>query len=247
MKTNEYIEWNSGNKETLVLIHGYADNANMFLPLKTIFPDKHLVSINLPMNYTTDKIYRVEDLSAYVRKITRQLKLSGYTLLGFSLGGLIAIDVASKDKGVRKIVLLNSFPYLVENKNLRAFLSKIMPKLLKKSTLKLYSVVNTNDILRKIIGGQKLTTETQNHIRNEYFSTLGTLFTCLTYNGNSQYANLNIPKTIILFEDDKVLSYKRFVGYAKKYSIKIISLKEGGHNTTDNYWNRITEVIENFL
>ena len=247
MKTIEYLEWNTGNKQTLVFIHGYADSASMFLPLKSFFPDKHLIAINLPMNQNTHKIYNVKALAEYVMSITKKLNITGYDLLGFSLGGLVAVEVASKDKNVRKLALLNSFPCLVVNTALRTSLTKLIPVVAKKAPLKLFSAANNSDVLRKILGAKKLTNETKTYIKNHNFSVLRTLLACLSYDGLNQYKDLNIPKIIVLFEDDRVLSYKKFSRYAMKNGIETISMKRGGHNSDENYWNSMFETLKKFL
>jgi pimeloyl-ACP methyl ester carboxylesterase len=247
MEPARYLKWNGDSSDTIVFIHGYADNAQMFEPLRTIFPNKCLISICLPMNQSEDKIYDINGLSEYVLTVLKEIPITTYSLVGFSLGGLIATDVASKVKNVRKLVLLSSFPFLIGEIPFRNLLCKVTSLFKVKFLLFIYSRLNTNKTIRQLLTGADLPSQTKILMKNKYYSIFGTLFNCLFYSGLSKYKNLNIPKKIILFQDDRALPYKRFYKYANKHGLEVATIKNGGHNTTSDYWKNVGVILKDFL
>ena len=247
MDSTNYLEWNKNSHETIVCIHGFADNASMFVPLQKIFPGKRILSINLPMNLNRTATYNIPELSKYVSELLDNMHLTQYSLIGFSLGGLIATELAWQDPRAKNLVLLNSFPSLSVVKPVSKYLFNLKPLLKQKPVLYLYSRTNTNQLVRRIGGAPQLPSKTINHMRKSYISVFGTLLNCLSYQGVGKYKKITIPKTIILFKDDKALSYKTISKYARQNEIEIKTVEHGGHNATDDYWVSAENVLRSSI
>ncbi len=182
-----YLEWNKGCENTYVLLHGYADNAEMFSPIKDILKDKHLVAINFPMVYSNKKMYSIKFLSKYVKSIIDELEIQDYSLIGFSLGGLISLKVAKNNPRVKEIILLNSFPSLINNTILRNLYHVVKVLILNRWFLSLYSKINTNDDVRAIFKSPYINKVTKKYMADHYRSVFGTLFKCIDFNGSRIY------------------------------------------------------------
>ena len=248
MNYKKILQWNTESNDTIVCIHGYADNAQMFKPLKSIFPDKRIISVNLPMNHSKNRIYDVCELSDYVRETLNKVHIKSYSLIGFSLGGLISTDLASKDRRVKKLMLLNSFPFLIMNARLvRNLLHKTTSPLKTKLPLYFYSRVYTNKTIKKLLTGVDLPDQKRAYMKDRYYSVFGTLLNCLSYSGLYEYHRLRIPKKIVLFEDDRTLPYKRFSRRANRHNLAVTTIKSGGHNKAGDYWKEVHPTLESFF
>jgi pimeloyl-ACP methyl ester carboxylesterase len=248
MKHVKYLQWNTDGSDMIVCIHGYADKAQMFGPLRSIFPNKCVVSVNLPMSHKEHRIYDVNELSEYVLTVLNETHATNYSLIGFSLGGLVATEIASKDKNVKKLMLLNSFPFfLIDAMPFRDLLYRMTSILKSKPLLKFYSRIHTNKIIKRLLRGADLPDHKKVYMKDKYYNVFGTLLNCLFYSGLDKYQQLNIPKKIVLFEDDHTLPYKRFSKDANRHDLKVTTIKSGGHNKTKDYWKNVEATLKDFF
>lgn len=103
-------------KETLVLIHGNMSSSVHFLPLIDRLKDKfHIIAPDLrgfgDSSYNKG-IDSLKDLTEDLIDLLNQLNISKYSLLGWSTGGAIALDLAAKkQESVKKLVLVESCSY----------------------------------------------------------------------------------------------------------------------------------------
>lgn len=118
IKVNVKI-WNEQAKDTLVLLHGFTGTMNTWEKVIEYLPDTiKIVAIDLighgkteaPMDesrYTM--IEQVKDLE----EIFNQLDLQYFTLLGYSMGGRVALSYAARfPKRIKQLILESSSPGL---------------------------------------------------------------------------------------------------------------------------------------
>jgi pimeloyl-ACP methyl ester carboxylesterase len=100
-------------KKTLLLLHGWGDNASTFEQMAKDLSDKYtLISLDLPGFGGTDspsKPWKVEDYSRFISHFLLKLKLKPFAIIGHGSGGLLAIQgLATGQFETKKLVLLAS-------------------------------------------------------------------------------------------------------------------------------------------
>lgn len=116
------LEWGNSQGETILAIHGWLDNAASFeclaeeMNLSTI----RLLAIDLPGHGLSDRrpegqIYHLMDYIVDIVGVIKSLNLTKLSLLGHSLGGIIAMLTAAAVPGlVHRLILLDSFGPMVD-------------------------------------------------------------------------------------------------------------------------------------
>ncbi|KAA0452607.1 MAG: alpha/beta fold hydrolase [Candidatus Thioglobus sp.] len=101
-----------GSGESLVLLHGWGFNSELFAELIERYKGQYrITTIDLPGHgRSADVAGTIDDWCAEIIKILPDNPI----LLGWSLGGLLAINIASKVK-LRRLILLSSIPKFVKN------------------------------------------------------------------------------------------------------------------------------------
>lgn len=95
----------------IIALHGFGNTANIFEPIATAFQDAYtLVSIDLPGHGATkwDRTYfEKNDLMAIIQGIKQEFKAEQFTLMGFSLGGRLCLNIADlQPNWIDKLILL---------------------------------------------------------------------------------------------------------------------------------------------
>lgn len=95
-----YLDINSKQKQTLVILHGWASSLSFWLPMAQLLsPRWRIVLLDLPGFGFTPPIDDTPDIPEYthfVRSFAKRLKLRKFILVGHSFGGQIALDYALK-------------------------------------------------------------------------------------------------------------------------------------------------------
>lgn len=236
--------WGGTKNDTLLCIHGYADNSSLFTPLAKLIKHRYkIVSLDLPMTYSK-KYFKVTELVNYLENFRKKLGLKKFNLVGFSLGGLIALEYSLKyPKNVSKLFVLNSFPCLLNSKRLRIIYKLLKPFLLLPTCLYLCSRISTCNLIRKFTSNLVLTNKQKSIMKRYYKSIFGTLLTNLTYCKSKEFNKLLIPKTLVLFKDDKILKWRHYKNSAKSLNGKLIVFDNGGHASGSIYWQNIAQLF----
>ena len=111
VKLNYKIE---GEGFPLVLIHGFSNDLNYWNNLdKSIYENFKVIRMDLRGHGKSDLANNevsVELLSSDIMKLLEKIDINKFNLIGFSLGGSIAINIAEKyPERVNKLVLLSTF------------------------------------------------------------------------------------------------------------------------------------------
>ena len=102
----------TGSGKDLVLLHGWGFNADLFNDLIETYKDQYRITkIDLPGHGRSDEVAGgINDWCDEIIKILPNNPI----LLGWSLGGLLAINIARKVK-ISKLILVASSPNFVQN------------------------------------------------------------------------------------------------------------------------------------
>lgn len=106
-------------KENLVLLHGFMENLSIWNDLeKTLSKDFKLVKIDLPghgKSPVSHDVHTMELVAQEVKKITEELKLGTFHLLGHSMGGYIALAFAKQHPEILKSITLFFSSFLADD------------------------------------------------------------------------------------------------------------------------------------
>ena len=111
-KENEIHVLKMGNgPKLLVTLHGFGNTAAIFKPIASAFSEKYTtVSIDLPGHGLTKwnhAYFEKGDLMAIIQGIKTEFGVAQFTLMGFSLGGRVSLNIADlQPDWIDKLILL---------------------------------------------------------------------------------------------------------------------------------------------
>jgi pimeloyl-ACP methyl ester carboxylesterase len=103
----------SGEGNTIVLLHGFLENKKMWKDYITLFAEKNrVITIDLLGHGESESlgyVHSMEDNANVVQEVLQHLKIEKATILGHSMGGYVGLAFAELfPKNIQKLVLLNS-------------------------------------------------------------------------------------------------------------------------------------------
>jgi len=244
-----YVEYGQKNRKVIVFLHGYSDSAKTFEPLKSYLGKKYRVIIpDMPMIRKKGVSYDLETLSAFVNDLVTRIGLSRFILCGFSFGGLVAADYAYRyPKKVKKLYLLNCVPQFLAPEMVDRLLLRIEPQEIPRFVYSLLGLLRASKIGRVFaLKTARLEKSIKNTSRRP-FAVLGTVYEVIRHNiiGGSwrervrKFLKMPMPKTVVLFKDDEIISYKKYGSKLRRSGVKVISFDRGGHGETAEYWENL--------
>lgn len=244
-----YLEYGHEKKDTILLLHGYSDSAKTFEPLKEYLSEKYRVIIpDLPMIRRKGVRYDLQGLSSFVNEVVVNIGLSKFILCGFSFGGLVAAEYSYRyPKRVKKLYMLSSVPRFLAPEMLDKLLFRLKPQEIPRFVYSIYAFLKTNRLGKALaLKTDRLEMSIKN-IRLKPFAILGTFYEVLWHNiiGGTwkerveKFLKIPMPKTVVLFKDDEIISYKKYATKLKRSGVNIISFEKGGHGTTSEYWENL--------
>lgn len=90
-----FLKFGNG-KEKLIALHGYGDNAELFLNTASVLAKKYTVfAIDLPFhgktNWNETDFFTPDDLAELIETLCETQKIKRFSLMGYSMGGKIAV------------------------------------------------------------------------------------------------------------------------------------------------------------
>ncbi|RLZ09277.1 alpha/beta fold hydrolase [Faecalibacter macacae] len=128
-----------GTGKTLVFLHGFMENSNIWNPFVPLFSKTHqIVTIDLPghgKSDTENEINTIEIMAEKVIEILEFLNISNATFIGHSMGGYVSLAIADVyPQFVDKVVLVNSTS-LPDSKEKKEQRLKVIPTIHKNYSL----------------------------------------------------------------------------------------------------------------
>ena len=123
-----YQQWgNVESRRQILLLHGWGMNSGVWVPaaqyLQERFPDSHIIAVDLP-GYGQSRSCDQQDLGGQYNSVTLAqclaflLKDKESTLIGWSMGGLVALEMLHQfPEAVSRLVLVSSSPRFVQGKD----------------------------------------------------------------------------------------------------------------------------------
>lgn len=244
-----YLEYGQKNKNAIVFLHGYSDSAKLFKPLRQYLENKyHVIIPDLPMIRRKAVSYDLTGLSSFINEVVENLRLKRFILCGFSFGGLVAADYSYWfPKKVEKLYLLNSVPRFLFPEILNKMLLRIEPREVPSFIYSFFAFLRTTKVGKKLSLKTDRLEETIRLMSRQPFAILGTLYEVIWYNivGGTwservkKFKKMSMPKFVVLFKDDKIISYKKYAQKLKRSGVNVITFKDGGHAKNAKYWDNL--------
>ena len=110
--------WHEEQEETIVMLHGFTGSTKTWEQLASILPQYRIIAIDCighgqtesPKDYT---LYKMDHQLAVLEEVFKALQLTSFALIGYSMGGRIALSYAVKYPGrVQTLILESASPGL---------------------------------------------------------------------------------------------------------------------------------------
>ena len=102
-----YLDTGSG--EVLVLIHGFLGSKALWkYQIEEFKKYFRVIAIDLPGYGASNKVKPVNSVKKFskiIEKLLSKLRIDNFYLIGHSMGGMIAQEIASKNKNIKKVIL----------------------------------------------------------------------------------------------------------------------------------------------
>ncbi len=249
-----YLECGDGGKGNILLLHGYADSAKTFRPLCEIIGDRYRIVIpDLPMIRRKGVSYDLQGLSSFVNEFVKKVGLKKFILCGFSFGGLVAADYSYwYPKRVKKLYMLNSVPRFLSPEMLEKLLVRLEPDEVPRFIYSLYAYIRSTKPARAIWPKSERLERTIKNISDKPFAILGTVYEVIRHNIIAgtwtervrKFNKMPMPKAVILFKDDEVISYEKYATKLKRSGVNVITFDKGGHAQTKDYWDNLSTLFK---
>lgn len=116
-----YYEYGSSNKENVVFLHGFSYSPKHYSFLKELGENYRVIApLMYGINYLKEQPRTLDEYAELTKVFLKSLKIKPKYLLGHSMGGGVAYLISSKQKNIKKLILLN--PVLENNKKVCKFI-----------------------------------------------------------------------------------------------------------------------------
>lgn len=169
--------WNEEATDTIVLLHGFTGSVATWNKVAQLIPNHYrIVAVDLIGHGLSDAptevaMYSMEEQVEVLHELFKELHLSNFTLLGYSLGGRVALSyVANYPNKVNHLILESASPGLKteqEREARRISDEKLADEILQNG---LQSFVEKWENIPLFESQKKLPTEVQKKIREERLS-----------------------------------------------------------------------------
>ncbi|MDI6644830.1 MAG: alpha/beta hydrolase [Methanobacteriaceae archaeon] len=244
-----------GQGQPILLLHGLSDSSQIWEIIKNeLINDFRLISMDLMGHGNSDKIessYSIKDFSSDVEILLESLNLEKVDVIGFSLGGAVAQQLAIQNpEMVSSLILMSTFSYIDDNLNKK--LQFLQEKLLKGGCGAFYDeaikLVLTPQFIDKYASeldyGRKICME-----MNTASSLIKVIDAILKFNLKNETASISCPTLIISGADDifTPTHFSRELNHSIHNS-KLEIIDNVGHNllVPENI-PYLSELILNFL
>lgn len=243
--TYYYLEEGGTNKETILFLHGAYDSAEMFtFSANMLAKHYHVLALDFPMIREDGQIENINSLTDYVKGFLEVLGVEKPIIVGFSLGGLVAIDYASHyPKKVSKIYVLSCAPQLLCSAFEQFLFRLVKNTLLARSSLYCISRLNTSSFFRRLLDMPILPPETVQRQRKYYYPLFGTAINILDASLTDKLNTLPVQSTLAIAMDDHVISWQRYKQQILDLTCQKYIFDQGGHAVDLKYWNNILSLF----
>ena len=229
----------------LICLHGYADDSQQFTQLAQLLPHHPLYCPDFPMIHD-DQPATIDSLTTFITGFIDALDLNHFTLVGFSLGGLVAVHIAQHHPQlINHTYLLNTPSRLLLSPIQKIFIPTLLPILSYKSTCFCLSQLITHPFLRRLIHLPPCSPLTNLHLKHHPYALFKTLALLLAHQELFNPHLLPTRTLMIYTQDDLVLPYYRYQSQIQSLPRQVFILPQGGHAAQSTYWPQIADLLKN--
>lgn len=128
-----YVTYGEGNKDNIVLLHGWGQNIEMMKPVGDKFArDYQITIIDLPGFGNSEEpktVWRIFDYAKMVHQLLTQLNIKNPIMIGHSFGGKISLLYASMYPTKKLILFASPFRQGIKKLSLKTKMFKAIKKL----------------------------------------------------------------------------------------------------------------------
>lgn len=157
-----YKRYGNGNKQAIVLLHGWGQNIEMMEPIGNNFVDYDVIIFDLPgfgKSNEPKTVWTIKDYASCIHSCLEALKVKNPIIIGHSFGGKIALMYASMYDTKKLVLLASPFKKGIEKLSLKTKLlkqAKKVPGMKKVSELAKKHIgstdyKNASEMMRKIL------------------------------------------------------------------------------------------------
>jgi pimeloyl-ACP methyl ester carboxylesterase len=230
----------TGKGTTIVLLHGFLENASMWNEIASELSKRNrVVTIDLLGHGSSDCLGYVHSMELFaeaLEAVLKQLRIRRCILVGHSLGGYVVLSFAERNpQKVKGLCLLNSTSNedSYERKQLRtranAMIQKNFTNLVRMSFTNLFSETSREKYVDQINRAlnEALQTSVQGYVAGQEGMKLRP-------NRNRVLAENNFKKMIIIGEKDPVLEVQKLKEEAENTNSKLIVFPDGHMSHIEN-------------
>ena len=241
-----------GKGSAIVLLHGFLENSNMWLPFTSSLSKKNrVICIDLLGHGKTGclgYIHSMELMSEAVEAVLKHLRIRRYTFIGHSMGGYVALAFAEKNpNSIKGLCLMNSTASADTNEKKKnrdraiiavkqshkTFIRLSITNLFRPKNRKLFS----NDIAQIIEEAQK--TPQQGIIAALEGMKIRKDRKLLLQNNTFR-------QMIIIGKKDPALDYQSLINQTKNTGVEIVEFPDGHMSFIENK-NDLSKTIMHFI
>lgn len=224
-----FIRWGNG-KKVLIFLHYFGGNANSWQWVaKNISPEFTCIAVHLPGFGNTESLLApsILNFALIIKSIINKIGIRKYSLIGHSMGGKIALQLAAIDKknSIKNLILIAPSPPGMELLSPETKIQMLQHQV-KKNIIKLVNSLTVSPLSK-----DKLDVAIKSEISTTKFARFWWV------NSGSQQSIINhlkeikCPVTVLASKTDKAISYdiikNKVIPLLK--NIKFIEIKNSGH------------------
>jgi len=249
-----YYIYGSNKKETIVLLHGFLENASMWKTIVEALSNSHqIISIDLLGHGKTDCLgytHTMEDMADAVYAILSHLKLKRIILIGHSMGGYVSLAfVDHYPEMVKGLGLANSTAIGDSHeKKLHRDRAIKAVKHNHKSFIRM-SIANLFSERTRAHFSEEIETIKKEALKIPLQGIIAALEGMkIRPNRDILFHNTSFKKILIIGKQDPVLEYTTLIEQTKGLDIEIIEFPDGHMSYIENMYDfnyKIIRFIEN--
>ncbi|MEM9422655.1 MAG: alpha/beta fold hydrolase [Pseudomonadota bacterium] len=191
-----------GTGPSLVFLHGAGVDNILWAPQISAFTRTHrVIAFNLPGHGTVPCVENVQQMAQYVRTALADRNIHHYTVVGLSLGGMVALEMAGQwPDEVTHLVMVEAVPTVTNSRVVRNIGHSLLA-ILKWIPPQAFSLIPT-----RLLGAE---TKTAGKYLKQALARMSSQNNCivmraaLAYDGRPHLANLSMPVLIMVGEKNK--------------------------------------------
>ncbi|MCH9621638.1 MAG: AB hydrolase superfamily protein YdjP [Chlamydiia bacterium] len=242
----------------LVCIHGNSCSSKVFQKQVDRFRnDYRLICIDLPghglsANLESKDIYTIPNYARVIDEVVKQLEIDKFIVIGFSLGGNIALQLTQINSDILSVIMISSAPCHYSERALEAYPPH-------RENFSARAKQLSEDQAKRFMGGCGFRVEesscyfmVEDAKRADGRSRVEMVHSVLNGDGKDEVdiiSNLRVPLVVIAGEDDPVLGieYIQNLKYKNLWNDRINIIPHGSHAILFHHEEEVNNLIENFI